>query len=145
MDSAHIMKGIGEFLAEFRLPILNNPGSGNELFTKLRSNGLPLDLQINYVPEKKVVVLIVYFSDRISMEQVKFPFQILNEFYAKMLLTHFAFSPVEHKMTLRSGYVLAEDKFNKKKFKEWFNQTIHDAVFYYPQLKKLMTEKAGNA
>lgn len=146
MDSDQVIKGIREFLADLGAPVLGtvNPGIGTGLFTKIRSNGLSLGVQFHYVPEKQVLVLIVYFPDRIWMGQGKFPFQILTEFYAKMLLTHFSFFPGQNKMTLRTAYVLTGDKFDKKKLKWYFTQVIHDTG-YYPQLKKLIAAQAAKA
>lgn len=147
MDCDQIKQGITEFLTKSRLPILepDYPGSDTGVSTAFRSNGLRLGVQMRFSPGKKVLGLIVYFQDRISTEDNKHTFQILNDFYARMSLCHFAFLPEGCGITLRSGYVLADGKFDKRKFQEHFNQIVHDAVVYYPQLKKLLAEQAANA
>ena len=147
MDSEQVIKEMREFLADLGAPVLGtvNPVTGTGLLTKIRSNGLSLGVQFHYNPGKEVVMIIVHFQDSISMEQDKFPFQVLNEFYAQMLLTHFSFFPETNHITIRTAYVLTGDKFDKKKLREYFDQVIHDAVYYYPQLKKFIAGQEAKA
>ena len=147
MDCEQIKQGITEFLTESHLAILEPdfPTSDNQVLTRFRSHGQPLGLQMSFSPEKRVMTLIVYFPDQNPIARDEHSFQILNAFNAKILLSHFVFLGEDGGITLRSGYVLMDGKFNKKKFKEHFNQIVHDAAYYYPQIKKLLAEGPANA
>lgn len=147
MDCEQIKQGITEFLTEYHLPILNPdfPISGYQVLTAFRSHGVRLGVQMRFFPNRKVMTMIVYFPNQDPIERDKYSFQILNAFYAKILLSHFVFLRDGGGITLRSGYVLMDGKFDKKRFKEHFHQIVHDAVYYYPQLMKLLAERATNA
>ncbi len=147
MDYDQIKQGIIEFLTESKFPILkpDYPASDSGVLTGFRSNGLRLGVQMRFSPEKKVMTLIVYFPGQNPIARDENAFQILNAFNARILLSHFVFLREGGGVTLRSGYVLVEGKFNKRKFKEHFNQLVHDAVYYYPQIKKLLAERAATA
>ena len=88
MDCEQIKQGITEFLTESHLPILNPdfPISGYQVFTAFRSHGVRLGVQMRFCSDRKVIAMIVYFPNQEPIERDKYCFQILNAFYAKILL-----------------------------------------------------------
>jgi hypothetical protein len=104
-----------------------------------------MEMQINYVPEKMLVAFIVCFLDPLPKDLEKDVYHVINEFNSKQAFNHFSICWQENRMTLRSGYFLSEEGFDKKKFLLNFRVIIGEASDSYPQLKGLILGGQFNA